>query len=225
MDSKKARSGQLAQVQVEAAHYLQPGYDDRVRFLNYWHQIHYVWSLAPQSVLEIGVGNSFASNYLRQRGINVFTLDIDASLRPDCAGSVLQLPFPDRVFEVVACCEVLEHLPFEYFRLAMSELHRVSSHYGLISVPDRTRAYRFNVQIPLLGEIKKLILMPTLCPRKHVFDGQHHWEINRAGYPLRRMTKIMEDTGFDILESYRMFESPKYHFFVLRKRHLEMETG
>jgi hypothetical protein len=67
--------------------------------------------------------------------------------------------------------------------------------------------------------------MPTLCPRKHVFDGQHHWEINRAGYPLRRMTKIMEDTGFDILESYRMFESPKYHFFVLRKRHLEMETG
>ena len=89
MDSRSACSGQLAQVQVEAAHYSQPGYDDRIRFLTYWHQIHYIWSLAPQSVLEIGVGNSFVSNYLRQRGVNVFTLDIDASLRPDCAGSVL----------------------------------------------------------------------------------------------------------------------------------------
>jgi hypothetical protein len=225
MDSKKARSGQPTQVQVAAAHYLQPGYDDRIRFLTYWHQIHYIWSLAPQSVLEIGVGNSFVSNYLRQRRVDVSTLDIDASLRPDCAGSVLRLPFSDRVFEVVACCEVLEHLPFEYFHPAMKELYRVSSQYVLISVPDRTRAYRFNVQIPLLGGIKKLILVPTLFPRRHVFDGQHHWEINRAGYPLRRMTKIIEDTGFDILESYRMFESPKYHFFVLGKRDLEMEPG
>jgi len=215
------RSDPYAQPQVDVAHYWRPEYDDRARFLSYWHQIHYIWSLTPQSVLEVGVGNSFVSSYLRRRGIDIFTLDIDTDLHPDCIGSVLQLPFQDEAFEVVACCEVLENLPFECFRFAISELGRVSSHYGLISVPDHTRAYRFNVQIPLLGEVKRLIYVPKLCPRKHVFNGQHYWEIGKAGYPLRRMTEIVEDTGFDIVESCRVFESPRYHFFVLRKRHLK----
>jgi hypothetical protein len=91
-------------------------------------------------------------------------------------------------------------------------------------MPDRTRAYRFDIQVPLLGEIKKLIRLPTLRPREHVFDGQHYWELGKAGYPLRLVMDILENVGFDILDSYRLFESPKYHFFLLGK-HLRGRAG
>ena len=218
MASADERSSPTAEIQVEAAHYLQPEYDHRARFLNYWQQIHYVRSLAAQNVLEIGVGNALVSNYLRQRGIDILTLDIDVNLHPDCVGSILRLPFQNRAFEVVMCCEVLEHLPFECLHTAVCELWRVSAHHVVISVPDRTRAYRLDIQIPLLGEIKKLIHLPTLRPREHGFDGQHYWELGKAGYPPRLVMDILENAGFDILESYRLFESPKYHFFLLGKR-------
>lgn len=224
MTSATEHSIPTAQVQVEAAHYFRPEYDHRTRLLSYWQQIHYVRTLASQSVLEIGIGNAFVSDYLRRRGVDVLTLDIDANLYPDCAGSILRLPFQDQAFEMVICCEVLEHLPFEWFRGAARELERVSAQHVVISVPDRTRAYRFDVQIPLLGEIKKLVHVPTLRPREHVFDGQHYWELGKAGYPLRLVTGVLEDAGFDILDSYRLFESPKYHFFLLSK-HLRGRAG
>lgn len=211
-------SGQSANTQVPASRYFRPQYDHQARFLSYWHQINAIWSLMPQSALEIGIGNSLVADYLKQREINILTLDIDANLHPDCAGSVLQMPFSGETFEVVACYEVLEHLPYEVFPVALSELYRVSSQYVIISVPDHTRAYRFNIQIPKVGEIKKLIVVPKLSPPKHVFNGQHYWEMGKAGYPTRLITTTMRNAGFDILKSYRIFESPKYHFFVLRKR-------
>jgi ubiquinone/menaquinone biosynthesis C-methylase UbiE len=216
---KSRHTDQPTSIQVPAAHYFRAQYDQRSRFLSYWHQIDAIWSLQPQNVLEIGVGNSLVAGYLKRRGINIVTLDIDASLCPDSVGSVLQIPFPDGAFAAVACFEVLEHLPYQVFPVALGELYRVSSEYVIISVPDHTRAYRFNIQIPKLGEIRKLIVIPKLNPPRHTFNGQHYWEIGKAEYPLRRIMRDMEEMGFDILGSYRIFESPKYHFFILRKRH------
>ena len=46
------------------------------------------------------------------------------------AGSVVDLPFPDRSFDVVGCFEVLEHLPGDLPRRALSELARVARQRG-----------------------------------------------------------------------------------------------
>ncbi|MCK5766961.1 MAG: methyltransferase domain-containing protein, partial [Candidatus Atribacteria bacterium] len=73
-------------------------------------------------------------------------LDFDPNLNPDRVGSVLNIPFEDNFFEVVACYEVLEHLPFENFNKAISEIFRVSKSWAILSLPDVSRAYRFNVQ-------------------------------------------------------------------------------
>jgi hypothetical protein len=220
MEPRNARSSQFTNIQVPPSRYFRQEYDHRARFLSYWHQINEIWSLAPRSVLEIGIGNSLVADYLRKRGLNILTLDIDANLRPDCAGSVLQIPFSNGAFEVATCYEVLEHLPFEVFPVALSELHRVSSQYVIISVPDHTPAYRLNIQVPKLGEIKKLIVIPKFNPPKYVFNDQHYWEMGKAGYSLGRITTVIKDARFDILKSHRIFESPKYHFFVLTKRRL-----
>lgn len=204
-------------VQVPASHYFRRQYDHRARFLSYWQQIDAIWELMPKSVLEIGIGNSLVTNYLRERGMNILTLDVDINLRPDSVGSLLQIPFRNQTFEMMACFEVLEHLPYDLFPKALHEFHRVSKEYVIISLPDHTRAYRFDVQIPKVGEIKKLIHIPKLFPPKHVFNNQHYWEIGKAGYPLQRIVQDITRSRFNILESYRIFEYPKYHFFVLNK--------
>src|ERR671916_332050 len=51
------------------------------------------------------------------------------------AGSVVDLPFPGRSFDVVGCFEVLEHLPGDLPRKALSELGRVARQAVVLSVP------------------------------------------------------------------------------------------
>ena len=136
--------------QVEPSHYFKPSYDTKKRFISYWHQITELIQLKPSSILEIGIGNSLVSNYLKQRGYNVTTMDIDPCLNPDIVASIDRIPFTDESFDVVACFEVLEHLPYEKFTISLKELHRVSRRYVVLSLPDATLAYPLYIYIPKL---------------------------------------------------------------------------
>jgi SAM-dependent methyltransferase len=99
-------------------------YDSLGRFASYWHQIEEILALRPASVLEIGTGNGLVSSYLRQRDIALTVLDIDGRVQSDVIGSVTRLPIRDAAFDVVSCCQVLEHLPYEEFAVALGEIFR-----------------------------------------------------------------------------------------------------
>ena len=122
--------------QVDPNHYFNESYDVKERFISYWHQIYEIFEFNPKKVLEIGIGNGFASKYLKERSVNVITLDIDRRLNPDIEGSVLNIPIADESFDVVVCYELLEHLPYESFYKALSEIFRVSNSYATLSLPD-----------------------------------------------------------------------------------------
>lgn len=203
--------------QVEPDHYCSPGYDSKGRFCSYWHQINEIFSLRPEKVLEIGIGNGFVSKYLRERGVNVTTLDIDERLNPDLVGTVLKIPLPDESFDVVSCCELLEHLPYKNLGKALSEIFRCSKSYAVLSVPDVGRVYRLCLQIPKIGTIQRLIPLPRIKRPVHNFTGQHYWEIGKAGYPLRRVMDGIRGTGFEIRKTYRVFERPYHRFFICAK--------
>lgn len=203
--------------QVKPNHYFVNSYDSKGRFISYWHQINEIIKLNPKKVLEIGIGNGFVSKYLKERRVNILTLDIDKKLNPDIVGSVLDVPFPDNSFEVVACYELLEHLQYEKFYKALSEIFRVSKSYAILSLPDTSRVYRLYVQIPKIRIFKKLISLPRLKNPIHKFDGEHYWEIGKAGYPLSKITKDIERAGFNIEKTYRIFENPYHRFFILKK--------
>ena len=87
--------------QVSPDHYIDQLYDSKERFISYWHQINEVISLNPKEVLEIGIGNGFVSRYLREKKLNVTTIDIAPDLRPDVAGSIFKMPFIDKCFDVI----------------------------------------------------------------------------------------------------------------------------
>lgn len=198
-------------------HYFRESYDTKERFISYWHQINETIKLKPNKVLEVGIGNGFVSRYLREKGIDVTTLDIVRELKPGVAGSVLSMPFVNKSFNVVTCYEVLEHLPYVDFTKALKEIRRVSREYVILSLPDHTAVYRFNIELPRIKPIKKLIPHPFPRPTHHEFDGVHHWIIGKTNYPLKRIELDIKRTGFKIIKSYRVFEFYGHRFFLLEK--------
>jgi len=211
--NKPEKRAEFGEPQVDPEHYGNFTYNSKTRFISYWHQINQVAQTQPSSVLEIGVGSGFVNRYLREMGINIHTLDFDARLNPDTVGSVLELPFADDEFDVVCCFETLEHLPWEHFDTAVSELARVARRVVLISLPDRTPCVRLEAQWhSVTAMTQQLVDLPNPRPQEHVFDGEHYWEIGRKGYPLGRIIKYIERHGLRVEEKFRVFENPFHRF-------------
>lgn len=188
-------------------------YDTKSRWMSYWHQIDEVLKLNPNNILEIGVGNQTVTRYLRDLGINVSTLDVDQSLKPDVLGSVLSLPFADNAFEAILCCEVLEHLPFSDFKKGLRELFRVGKRDVVLSLPHFAPPLKLSFKAPFLREISWAVKIPW--PITHPQGLEHYWEIGKKDYAL---SKIKEEIRqyFEITRDFVPFENQYHHFFVLR---------
>ncbi len=195
--------------------YFDHSYDNKKRFISYWYQINEIFRLVPSNVLEIGIGNGMVSNYLRNRGLNVTTLDIREELSPDIVAGVLDMPLDDGAFDVVACYEVLEHIAYDSFSAALSEIYRVCGRSTVISLPDQSRAIKLLFNVPGISEKKYLVSAPRV--RGIELDAYHKWEIGAKGYPLRKIIHEMETAGFSITSTYRIFEHPYHRFFILEK--------
>jgi ubiquinone/menaquinone biosynthesis C-methylase UbiE len=203
--------------QVDKNHYFTSSYDTKERFISYWHQIHEAMILKPTNLLEIGIGNGLVSNYLKKNGVNITTLDIDKRLKPDVVGSVLQPPFVENYFDVVACYELFEHLTYNNFKKALREIYRISKMSAIISLPDVTTVYRINIELPRSKPIKKLIPHPFPRPALQKLHNEHYWEIGKKNFPLKKILKDMRETGFTILKTYRIFEFYYHRFIILKK--------
>jgi len=202
--------------QVSKEHYFQLSYDNKRRWLHYWYQIHLVLKLKPKELLEIGIGSAIVSNYLRDRGVKITTLDIDPNLKPDVVASVLNIPFENNSFELVLAAEVLEHLPFKDFIPALEEIKRVTKKYAIISLPDKRHVLIYlGLKLPFIEQKNIFIKSPSL--KKHVFNGQHYWEIGKLRYSLKRIRNDIKKSGFKISNDFTPFDAPWNHYFILEK--------
>ena len=112
-------------IQVPKEQYNNVKYSNITRFISFFYQIDLVRNLKPDNVLEIGIGNKTVSNYLRHSGIKIDTCDFDKNLEPDYVADIRDLPFEDESYDVVAACEIIEHIPWKDVIKALGELHRV----------------------------------------------------------------------------------------------------
>lgn len=207
----------MGMVQVKKSHYSPKVYDTKERLCSYWYQIEEVMKSNLLSVLEIGVGNGFVSSRLKTQGLDVTTLDIDKRLCPDNLGSVLSMPFEDDSFDLTACFQVLEHLPYSEFDTALSEIFRVTRSRVILSLPDVERIYKVCIEKYKASIFKKYMEIPRRNKPVYKFNGEHYWEIGRQNYPFNRVYNDIRDIGFNIERTYRIFENPYHRFFVLTK--------
>lgn len=201
--------------QVGREHYDFEQYTDLERWSGYYYQIREILALAPASVLEIGTGDGFLRRYLEGTTSIVYrNLDVAADLKPDIIASAESLPIADGAVDVVVAFEVLEHLPFEKFEPALREMARVTRGHALISLPHAGPRPKLALKLPRLKELRVALKLPF--PSKHVFRGEHHWEIGRQGYALSTVRATMRRV-FSGETDFIPFESQYQRFFVLQK--------
>jgi len=184
-------------------------YITKRRWNSFYHQIEEIVSANPKSILEVGVGSGLLRAVLTGVYHCIYnSLDIGEHLHPDYVGSVLDMPFADNTYDVVGCFQVLEHLPFENFERALSEICRVARKRVVVSLPDAA-----SERTPVL-------------PNK--YDGEHYWEINRIDFEFPKIKEIIQNIAkhyqFELEREYRVAEMPYHHFFVLNRTISDIET-
>lgn len=140
----------MGKIEIKSPDYFSTKYCTPQRMVSYNYQIKEALACNPKNLLEVGIGNGVVSYVLKGAGIEVTTLDVDDKLKPEIVGSVQDIPFGNNTFDALLCCEVLEHLPFEEFSQSVSEIHRVTCRFAILSLPDATRYYRIVVRLPKL---------------------------------------------------------------------------
>jgi ubiquinone/menaquinone biosynthesis C-methylase UbiE len=200
----------------EKNNYYDFPYEPLPRWSSYWYQIHEVMQKRPKNILEIGVGNRVVSGYFKTKGLDVTTLDIDESLKPDIVATVTKIPVPDSSYDVVLAAEILEHLPFSDFSVALKEMHRVSREYVVLSLPHWGSVVAGILKIPLIPWLRFIFKLPGF--KKHVMSKNgHFWEIGKHKYSLSTVKDNIKKSGFEIIKDYIIIEYPYHHFYILKK--------
>lgn len=202
--------------QVKKDHYRFDSYMSKSRWLSIWHQMDEIQRLKPGSVLEVGPGSGLLKKVAQLFGIHIETLDHDPQLSPDYVASVSALPFREASFDVVCAFQVLEHLPYEVALPAFAEMARVTRRHLVISLPDARLTWRYVIHVPGIPTFEFLIPKPQLSMPPNNFNGEHYWEINKHGYPLKRVISDLAAI-IPLIDTYRVPENP-YHRFLLFDR-------
>ncbi len=98
----------------------------------------------PEAVLEVGCGEGYMLEYMQQlRPVPFVGMDIGMDVLQQAVKRTSQaqisladahrLPYPTDSFDLVVCCEVLEHVATP--EVVVKELRRVTSKYIIASVP------------------------------------------------------------------------------------------
>lgn len=204
--------------QVDKSTYIFSRYMSKKRWASMWHQVDEILNAGARHVLEIGPGPGIFKASMAAFDVKVETVDIDPELAPDHLCSVTSMPFDDASYDAVCAFQVLEHLPFEISLQAFSEMARVSRKHVIISLPDAYKLWRYLVTLPKLGEFQFTIPRPFFKPRTHKFNGEHYWEINKAGYPVKRIINELSQAGSVTLKkNYRVPELSYHRFLVFEK--------
>ena len=214
-------------IQVEKGHYSPDHYLGLRRWITYWYQIDLAIKLCNDKndkIMEIGIGNKTISSILKLYGYSVTACDIDIELKPTIIGTITNLPFKRETFRTVICCEVLEHIHFDQFEVALKELYRCSSKYVILSLPYASIfgiafAMSFNIDFGKrrfkLPQKNLSFKLPSL--RKFGFNGEHYWEIGAKGCSLTNTKKIITNSGFKIIKELKPMLNFRHIFFVLEK--------
>ncbi|MDR2065106.1 MAG: class I SAM-dependent methyltransferase [Prevotellaceae bacterium] len=204
-------------IQVKTNHYNFFTYTDLPRWTSYWHQIAETLALAPQTVLIIGMGDNIVGKLLTAQGVQVYTFDFDKNLHPDFEGDVANIDavLDDKKFDVILCCQVLEHLPHNKFEIVLQQLKRHAGNV-IISLPYSAMKYKVELKLPVIKTVKVNIYIHKFF-RKHKFDGEHYWETGTRGHTKRSLLKSM-GKFFTVTKWYVAPYNPYHVFFILRKK-------
>jgi len=208
--------GESREAGLARSRYFDDSYFEVPQLFSQALQIHHVRGMRPESVLEIGIGNGFTSSFLRLAGVPVTTADINPHLEPDVCGSIEALPalLAGRSFDVVVCCEVLEHMPLERLDDNLRVLRGLGRRLFL-TLPAYARWIGFGGFLKLPWRSPRLVDLNVGLPKStNLADGPHFWEV---GWNARCSRKSIEQRLAGLygrVRTGRFAVNPAHVFFI-----------
>ena len=157
--------------QVKKDHYDFDKYVDQPRRNSYYQQINEVAKCKWKTVLLIWVWDWIVADCIKKIGKDVTTFDFDKALNPDIIWDVTKIDeIITRNYDIVVCCQVLEHIPFEIFEETVERIHKIANNC-ILSLPNKNIWIKNRSFCPIFRNII----------RKFHFRifWQNNWELNK----------------------------------------------
>lgn len=225
---KASLNADLIDYMYRSAYALKPD-----TFWSYYIQLSEILALPKSNVsdiLEIGIGIGILKSLIQNYDFRFVTLDLNAEWHPDLLGNVVDLPFQSKSFDLVCAFEVLEHIPFRFFKPALQEMARCAKNYVFISLPCPTNHIYIQFRLVFLQRIFRrlarqfeyLKLLATDLPDKNEQESlqredkhnPHYWEVNRHSFPKKKVFDTIQSAGLNVMKTFHNHNNP-YHFFIL----------
>jgi len=187
--------------------------DNIKQWLSYHQQVKLIRQYAKPDdrILIIGNEDGLIKPYLETKfGYkSIITLDINNKNNPDIVMDIKNINKLKLDFDLIVCCEVLEHLPFKHFEEILTNLSMMTN-YLILSLPVNgvsltfsftawlSRIFCFNIQLPI---------------KTKIYD-QHYWEINKNVNMVDIINIISK--YYKILKAFNYKYNPYHYFLVLK---------
>lgn len=207
------RPGPDREATLAPAHYLSDSYFELETMHSLVQQVRELHAFGPRArILEIGIGNGFVSTYLRRAGHEVVTADINPQLGPDLCCPMAELParLQGERFDVVSCCEVLEHMPFEDLAGNLDTLRALARH-AFVSLPGHFPWLGLAGRLGLHNRFVSVALGLRIPCRRRLSEG-HCWELGSAWHTRRGALVALMRERWPRVES-GVFDLHRYHYW------------
>lgn len=196
----------------------------RIRHQNL--QIHLIKNLAAKNILEIGPAGGYVTALLKNIGYSVTTLDfIEKDFDyPECDHIVCDLsdsfPTLDKKFDLIICCETLEHIHRQRAEAALRWFHDTGAKFILVSVPYSGLMLYGEFMVSPHQVLGTLFAKWQEAFRKYIPEPHphgHKWELGTRGLPIKGWENALKTAGW--LPIDRRISAPTRSVFHLCERH------
>jgi hypothetical protein len=208
--------GEKFEASLPKADYFNEAYFDIRQLMAQTMQIKHIHDLKPSCMIEIGIGNGLTSSFFRNSGIEVLTADINPNLNPDicCSLSEVVERINGRKFDLVVCCEVLEHMPVEQLEDNIRTL-RALGHRLFLTLPAYTRSLGVSgvFKVPFL-KAKDFFLCFFFPKRVNLGDTEHFWEVGSENSTRRGAIVNLLKKYYSNVRDGRISFQPNQIYFI-----------
>ena len=210
-------------VQVSQSHYNFDGYVNNERWNSYYYQVNEVLKCKWSSVLIIWVWDWIVADILKGFWKEVTTFDFDKSLNPDILWDVTKIDeIINRKFDIVVCCQVLEHIPFDMFEKIIEKIKNITKERFILSLPNRNVWFKFQFKAPLIGKRWFKFHFRLFWTNHFEINKEWIWEHYREidakkEWKFKKIKNIINEF-YKIDNIYIPYENTYHVFFILWKK-------
>ncbi len=185
--------------------------EDEMHWRLYWYQQKLLEKriASNERIAEIGVGSMFTYNYLKSKGFNISSIDIDENKNPDVVANIVECNKSKLNYDVILAFNIFEHIPYNEFISVIKKLKTTNVKKIFICVPIN-RKIIFECKIRLGRFIEKDLIITW--PKNEITTPTHHWELRYKMYLTQKLIYTFQDIGYQCIDNFN-FRLQSYFYF------------